>query len=286
MFVATASIPYQFDLSLTIFCPLQAPTSCSVSMSRSTGRTGGSNQGYSTTTGIGSYPMQRPTSSTMADVGSATHLSPSLSSYGIYASPSRGYPFPVMTHSHNACSLPMSRGASGSTSQYGLMEGAFENLNIAHETTHYVTPLSPFDAPIVRGRYARAQTPVAPPLPLSISRHVPVLSDISYLLSPSHETNTSVPLSACPSGLRSILKNSSRGEAPSPVAAPASIIFEPAPVLTAPSISKRATFSNDTTEIRPSRLVREESDIVYRSCRGRPPTPLPEMMENEGDLSD
>src|SRR5258706_8883609 len=101
----------QFDSVLTISSPLQTPSSCAVSMSRSASRTGGSHQYYATsaTTGTGSCQMQLATSSTLPEVGSALNPSPSLSSYGVYASPSRGYPFPVMTPSPNICSLPMSR---------------------------------------------------------------------------------------------------------------------------------------------------------------------------------
>jgi hypothetical protein len=275
------------DSELTIFNPLQAPSSCSVSMSRSGSRTGGSNQYYatSTTPGTGSYPMQRTTSSTMTESGSAIHPSPSLSSYGVYASPSRGFPFPTVTPSPSISSLPMSRGASESTSQYGLMEGAFENLSIAHGTTHYATPLSTFDAPTPRGRYTRAQPPIAPPMLLSVSRHFPVLSEASPLPSPSLETASSLPTSVRPQRLRSILKNPG-GHSPSPVPGPAYIGFESTPVLSAPRIPKRTTFSNETTEIGLSSSAMEESCVVYRSCRGRPPTPLPEMVDSEGEVSD
>jgi hypothetical protein len=248
-------------------------------MSRSTSRAGGSNQGYCTITspGISSQPMQPSTSSTMANIGCATHLSPSLSPYGVYPSPSRGFPFPKMTSNSNICSLPMSRGASGNASHYEPIEGPFENLNIAHETTH-------FDMPLARGRYTRAQTPIAPPLLLSMSRHFPVLSDTSPLPSPLLEATSSVPMSVPPQRLRSILKNSSRGHPPTPVPGSASIPFECTPMLSAPSIPKRATFSNDTTEIEgASWLVSNDSGVAYRSCRGRPPTPLPEMAESEGE---
>jgi len=274
----------QVDSELTIFCPLQAPAPCSVAMSRSTSRTGGSSQCYATTTttnGSSSHPMQRATSSTMADVRSATHLSPSMSSYGVRASssPSRGFPFPMSTH----CSLPMSRGPSGS--QYGLEE-VFEDLNIVHETTHYTVPFSLFDVPIPRGRYTRAQTPIAPPLSLSMSRRFPVLSDASPIPPPSPETTASAPASVRPQRLQSILKNSSMGHPPSPVPGSTPIISGAIPVLTAPSVSKRTTFSNETTEIENSMFAREDSAIGYRSCRGRPPTPLPEMLESEGEASD
>ena len=259
----------------------QAPTSCSVSMSRSASRTGGSHQYYdpSTTAGTGSHTMQRATSSTLAEIGSSLHPSPSLSSYGIYASPSKGYPFPVMTPSPNICSLPMSRGGSGSTSQtsqYGPMVEAFENLNIAHGTTHYATSLSPFNAPISRGRYARAPTPFAPPLLLSVPRHFPVLSETPSLPPPSLETTSAQPTSVPPQRLRSILKKPTRS---------ASIGLESTPVLSAPSIQKRTTFSNDTTEIGLASSAME-SGLLYRSCRGRPPTPLPDMVESEGEASD
>lgn len=284
----------QFGTGLTISCPQQTPSSCSVSMSRSASRTGGSRQYYATSTspGTGGCPMQRTTSSSLAEVGSATNPSPSLRSYGVYASPSRGYPFPVVTPS----SLPMTRGASGSTSQYGLMEGAFENLNIAHGTPRYATQrsafdasyatqLSPFDTPIARGRYAAAQTPIAPPLLLSVSRHFPVLSEASPLPSPSFDTTSSSPISVRPQRLRSILKKP-RAHSPSPMPGSAPTGFESTPVLSAPSIPKRATFSNETTDIGLASSAREESGLGYRSCRGRPPTPLPEMVESEGEASD
>lgn len=261
----------------------QAPSSCSVAMSRSTGRTGGSQHQYydtSTIAGTGSHTMQRTTSSTLAEIGSSLHPSPSLGSYGIYATPSKGYPFPLMTPSPNICSLPMSRGGSGSTSQrsqYGTMGEAFENLNIAHHgTTHYATPLSPFNAPVARGRYARAQTPIAPPLLLSVSRHFPVLSEASSLPPASLESPSALPTSVPPRRLRSILKKPTGS---------ASIGLESTPVLSAPSISKRTTFSNDTTEIGPA-SSEMESGLFYRSCRGRPPTPLPYMVESEGEASD
>ena len=272
---------------LTIFCPMQVPSSCSVSMSRSASRTGGSRQYYatSTTPGTGSCPMQRNTSSTMGEVVSAIHPSPSLSSYGVYASPSRGYPFPMVTSSPNTCSLPMSRGASGSTSQYGFMEGAFENLNIAHGTTRYATQPSPFGAPIARGRYACAQTPTAPPMLLSVSRHFPVLSEASPFPSPSLEATFSLPVSVRPQRLRSILKKS-KAHSPSPVSHSTTIDFGSTPVLSAPSIPKRTTFSTETTEIGLASSAVMESGLGYRSCRGRPPTPLPEMFESEGELSD
>ena len=284
----------QFGSDLTISCPLQTPSSCSMSMSRSASRTGGSHQYYATSTspGTGSFPMQRTTSSTLAEVGSVINPSPSLRSYGIYASPSRGYPFPVVAPS----SLPMSRGASGSTSQYGHMEGAFENLNIAHGTpryatqrppfdTTYYTQHSPFDTPIARGRYAAAQTPIAPPLLLSVSRHFPVLSEASPFPSPSFDITSSSPISVPPQRLRSILKKP-WAHSPSPMPGSAPTGFESTPVLSAPSIPKRATFSNETTEIGLASSAREESGLGYRSCRGRPPTPLPEMVESEGEASD
>ena len=276
----------EFDSHLTILCLLQAPSSCSVSMSRSASRTGGSRQYYatSTTPGTGSCQMQRNTSSTLGEVGSAIHPSPSLSSYGVYASPSRGYPFPMVTSSSNACSLPMSRGASGSTSQYGLMEGAFENLNIAHGTARYANQPSPFGAPIARGRYACAQTPTAPPMLFSVSRHFPVLSEASPYPSPSLETTFTPPVSIRPQRLRSILKKS-KAHSPSPVPRSTSIDFGSTPVLSAPSIPKRTTFSTETTEIGLASSVVVESGLGYRSCRGRPPTPLPEMFESEGELS-
>jgi len=272
----------QVDSELTIFCPLQAPSS--VSMSRSASR-GGSNQYHttSTTPGSVSYPMQRTTSSTLAEIGLAIRPSPSLSSYGVYSSPSRGYPFPTMTSSP-IYSLPMSRGASG-TSHYGLMEGAFENLNIAHGTTHCASTLSPFDAPVAPGRYTRDHTPASAPLLLSVSRHFPVLSESSPLPSPSFDTTRPLPVSVPPQRLRSILKKPG-GRSPSLIPGTASIALDSTPMLTAPSIPKRTTFSNETTEIGLTSSAREESCIAYRSCRGRPPTPLPEMMESEGEATD
>jgi hypothetical protein len=263
----------------------QAPSSCSMSMSRSANRSGGSHHYHdaSATAGTSSFPMQRGTSSTLADIGSSNHLSPSLSSYPVYASPSKGYPFPLMTHGSNTSSLPMSRGASGSTSQHGLMEEAFENINIAHGSTPYATPLSPFGAVTTRGRYTRAQTPFAPPLLFSVSRHFPVLSETPYLPPPSLETTSAPPVSVRPQRLRSILKK----PAGSPAPGSASIGFESAPILSALSIPKRTTFSNDTTEIGLASSAMEESGSAYRSCRGRPPTPLPlEMVESEGEASD
>jgi hypothetical protein len=281
----------QIDSELTILCPLQGPVSYSVSMIRSTSRAGESNQGYATTPipGCGSHPVQRSISSTMANVGSAAHLSPSLGSYGLYTSPSKGFPFPTMTPTPNASSLPMSRGASASAGQYEPMEEAFENLNMAYESTHYTSPFPSFDIPIARGRYTRTQTPIAPPLLLSMSRHFPVLSEAHPIPSPSLGPTSSVPVSVRPRRLRSILKSSSRNHLPSPAPTPgaAPTAFESVPVLFAPSIPKRTTFSNTTTEIGGrSSSAREELDVVYRSCRGRPPTPLPEMMESDGEASD
>lgn len=253
-------------------------------MSRSANCSGGSRQYYGTsnTAGTGSHSMQRTTSSTSADVGLSNHPSPSLSSYGVYASPSKGYPFPVMSPSPNTSSLPMTRGTSGNTSQYGVFEEAFENLNIAHGTTRYATPLSPRDASAARSRYTRGQTPMAPPLLFSVSRHFPVLSDASSLPPPSLETTSALPTSVRPQRLRSILKKS----VASPVLGAAYTGFESSPMLSAPSISKRTTFSNDTTQIGFPSSAMEESGPAYRSCRGRPPTPLPEMVESDGEASD
>lgn len=280
MFVLSASIPHQLKADN----PLQGPVSCSVAMTRSSSRTGGSNQhqhyatAATTANGPISHPVQRTGSSSRADVRAATHLSPSLSSYGVHAapSPSGGFPFPMAQHISNTCSLPMSRGPSGS--QYGLEE-VFEDLNIAHETTHYTAPFAPFDAPLARSRYARAQTPIASPLSLSMSRHFSVLHEAPPL-SPT-ETVPPAPASVRPQRLRSILKNSSMGYSSSPVPRSASISSD-----TTHGALRRTTFSDEPTEIAIPLFAREDGAVVYRSCRGRPPTPRPEMVDSEGETSD
>ena len=76
------------------------------------------------------------------------------------------------------------------------------------------------------------------------------------------------------------------GRPSSPVPGHASVISETIPVLATRSTLRHTTFSDEPTEIEIPKFAREESAVIYRSCRGRPPTPLPEMVDSEGEASD